>query len=100
VIHNQIGHHVDVGCECRDVGPRAEPDINLAVIDRVETRIRPVDRVKEREGVHTSEHTAQRPVQQMPKILERATRKSIDVRDQLRLILHGSSMAEAPHNWN
>ena len=93
VIDNQIGHHVDVGRERRDVGPRADAAIDLAVIDRVEAGIRPVDRMKEGEDVHAPEHLAQRSVQQLPKIAERAARKSIDVRDQLRLVLHGCSMA-------
>jgi hypothetical protein len=43
--------------------------------------------------VHASEHAAQRSVQQLPEIAERATRKPIDVRDQLRLVFHGCSMA-------
>ena len=93
MIDNQIGHHLDVGRERRDVGPRPDAGIDLAVIDWVEAGVRPVDRMKEGKDVHASEYLAQRSVQQLPKIAERATRKPIDVRDQLRLVLHGCSMA-------
>jgi len=49
--------------------------------------------MKKGEDVHPSEHLAQRPVQQLPKIAKGAARKPIDVRDQLRPVFHGCSMA-------
>ena len=53
--------------------------------------------MKERQHVHAAKRPVQRSVQQLPEIPEGAARQPIDVRDQLRLVLHdGSQPGIAP----
>jgi hypothetical protein len=49
--------------------------------------------MKKGEDVDASEHPVQPAVEQLAKIAERATWKPVDVRDQLRLVLHACSIA-------
>jgi hypothetical protein len=44
--------------------------------------------MKKREHVHAAERAGQRTIQQVLEIAERAGGEAIDIRDQLRLILH------------
>ena len=74
--------------ERRDVVPRAEPSIDLRVVDRIEAGVGAVDRMEERQHVDAAERAGERTVEQPLQIAERAAREAIDVGDQLRLILH------------
>ena len=66
----------------------AQAVIDLGVIDRVEAGVGAIDRMEERQHVHASERTLQRPIEQLLQVAKRAARKAIDVGDQLCLILH------------
>ena len=88
MVDDHVGHHVSPCGKCRHVVPRAEPSIDLSVIDRIETGVGAIDRMKEREHVHAAEDTFEGSLEQVPQMLKRPTRDAIDVRDQLRLILH------------
>ncbi len=78
VVHDQIGHHLGVGGQRRHVRPGPDAVIDLGVIDRIEARIRPIDRMKEREHVHAPERPVQRSAQQLPEIREGAARQPSD----------------------
>ena len=49
MVDDEIGHDLEVLPEGTDLGPAPEPGIDLGVIDRVETRIRAIDRREERQ---------------------------------------------------
>src|SRR5690606_26050567 len=62
--------------------------VDARMVDRVETRVRTVDRIEERQHVHAAEEARQRPVQQRPKLSETAAREPIRIRDQLDFVSH------------
>ena len=89
VVDDHVGHHLGPPREGRDVVPPAQAVIDLGVIDRVEAGVGAIDRMEERQHVHASERTLQRPVvEQLLQVAKRAARKAIDVGDQLCLALH------------
>ena len=88
VVDDHVGHDLGPPREGRDVVPCAQAVIDLGVVDRVEAGVGAVDRMEERQHVHASERTLQRPVEQLLQVAKRAARKAIDVGDQLCLVLH------------
>ena len=88
VVDDHVGHHVSAGRKRRDVVPRAETWIDLRVVDRIEARVGAIDRMEEGKHVDAAEDAGERSVEQVPQISKRSAREAIDVRDQLRLILH------------
>ena len=93
VIDDHVRHDVHAFGKGRDVVPRSQARIHLGVIDGVEAGIGAVDWMEERQHVDAPERARQRPVEQALKIVERAAGQPIDVRDELRLILHQSGIA-------
>ena len=88
MVDDHVGHDIDRRGECCHVIPGAKPSIDLRVIDRIETGIGAINRVKEREHVHASKRTVTRALEQLLQIAGRPSWQTIDIRDQLRLILH------------
>ena len=62
------------------------------MIDRIETCVRAVDRIEERQEMHAAEKTVQRPREQRIKLDEPAAGQPIHVSDQLDLVMHGSRL--------
>jgi hypothetical protein len=89
-----------VFCEGLDVGPGAQARVDLRVVDRVETGVGAVDRVEERQQVHTAEDAGQRAVarEQRRHFAQAAAAQAIDVGDELNLILHAFSSAVRTNN--
>ena len=72
------------------VVPRAQLWIYLGVIDWIEAGIGAIDRPKEGQQMNAAEQSSQRPViEQRLKLAKAAARKTIDVSDELDLVLHG-----------
>ena len=88
VIDDDVGHDVGACGERGDVFPGAEPRIDLRVIDRVESGVRAVDRMEERQHVDAAERSGERTLEQPLQVAERAAREAVGVGDQLRLVLH------------
>jgi hypothetical protein len=61
------------------------------MVDWIEAGVSPVDEMEEREYMHAAESAGKRTVEESPEVAESPTRQSIDVRDELRLILHQES---------
>src|SRR5436190_24391678 len=93
VIDDHVRHDVHASGKGRDVSPRAQSRIHLRVIDGVEAGIGAVDWMEERQDVNAAERPRQRRVEQPLEIVERAGGQPIDVRDELRLILHRPGIA-------
>jgi hypothetical protein len=90
MVDDYVGHDIGLGGERGNVIPRAKASIDLRVIDRIEPGVGAIDRVKERQHVHASKRTVKSAVEQELQIAHRPARETIDVRDQVRLILHCS----------
>jgi hypothetical protein len=88
VVDDQVSHHLSLRRERLDVAPRAQPWIDLRVIDWIEPGVGAVDRVEERQQVDAAEQPPQRPVEQMLELAEGASGQAIDVGDELRPVLH------------
>jgi neutral ceramidase len=88
MVDDHVSHHISPCGKCRHVLPRTKPSIDSSVIDRIETGVRAIDRMKKREHVHAAEDPIEGSLEQVPQMLKRPTRDAIDIRDQLRLILH------------
>jgi hypothetical protein len=58
------------------------------MVDRIESCVRAVDRMEERQHVDTAEDACQRAVEDRLQVAKRSARESIDVGDQLRAIVH------------
>ncbi len=93
VIDDHVRHDVHAFGKARDVIPRAQPRIHLRVIDGVEAGIGAVDWMEERQHVDAAERARQRRAEQPLEIVERAAGQPIDVRDELRLVLHRPGIA-------
>jgi hypothetical protein len=89
VIDDQICHDLDVLAERAHVVPSAEPRIDSGVIDWIEAGIGAVDRIKKWKQMHSAEYTFQLSLKEALKLPEPSFGKTVDVCDQLRLILHG-----------
>ena len=90
MVHDQIGHEIRALGQRADVVPRAQPGIDLSVIDRIEAGVGAIDRPKEWQQMNAAEESSQRPViEQRLKLAKAAARKTIDVCDELDLVLHG-----------
>ena len=72
MVDDDVGHDVGARGERGDVVPRAEPRIDLRVIDRVEAGVGAVDRMEERQHVDAAERPGERTVQQPLEVAERA----------------------------
>jgi hypothetical protein len=88
VIDDHVGHDVHLRRERRDVVPRAEPRVDLRVVDRVEPGVGLVDRVEERQDVHAAERALQGALEQGLQTGERPAGEPVDVGDELRPVLH------------
>src|SRR4030095_4284740 len=88
VMADQICHDLDVLAERAHVVPSAEPRIDSGVIDWIEARIGAIDGIKKREQMHSAEYTFQWSFKKALKFPEPSCGKTIDICDQLRLILH------------
>jgi hypothetical protein len=89
MIDDDVGHDVNPLRQRCDVAPPPKTRIDAGVIDRVETGVRTVDRIEERQQVNRAEHAVQRASQQRCKVAKAAAAGSIYISDQLDLILHG-----------
>src|SRR5438093_13435758 len=89
MIHDEVGHDFHVLAQRAYVIPSAEPRVDFCVVDRIETGIGAINRIKKRKQVHAAEYAFQRPLQQVLKFPKTSSGKTIDICDQLRLILHG-----------
>ena len=82
MVDDEIGHDLEVLPEGTDLGPAPEPGVDLGVIDRIETRIRAIDRREERQQMRTAERPAKRAAHDLTEADEIAG-ETIDVGDQL-----------------
>jgi hypothetical protein len=90
MIHNQIGHQIRVLGQPADVVPRAQPGIDLSVINRIEARIGAIDGPKEWQQMDAAKESSQWPVtEQRLELAKPTARKTIDVCNELDLVLHG-----------
>ena len=62
MIHNQIGHQIRALGQRAYFVPRAQPGIDLSVIDWIEARIGAIDRPKEGQQMNAAEQSSQWPV--------------------------------------
>jgi predicted HAD superfamily phosphohydrolase YqeG len=60
------------------------------VIDRIEASVGAIDRAVEGKKMRTSEQPLERSFEQILESAKAATRQTVDVGDQLNLIIHGS----------
>ena len=87
VVHDHVGHHVGLARERGDVVPSAQARVDARVIDRVESGIRAVDSLEERQNVHAAEEARERPGEELAQTRERAS-EAVRVGDQLDAVLH------------
>ena len=59
MIHDQIGHQIRALGQRAHVVPRAQPRIDLSVIDWIEARIGAIDRAKEWQQMNAAEQSSQ-----------------------------------------
>jgi hypothetical protein len=71
------------------VVPGAESRIDSGVIDGIKARIGAIDWVKKRKQMHAAEYTLEWSLKEAVEFRESSSGKTIDVCDQLHLILHG-----------
>jgi hypothetical protein len=90
VIDDQIRHDFHVRAERTHVVPGAEPRIDSGVIDWIEARIGAIDGIKKRKQMYSAEYTFQWSLKEALKFPEPSSGKTVDVCDQLRLIVHDS----------
>ena len=90
VIDDQICHDLDVLAERAHVVPGADPRIDSGVIDWIEAGIGAIDGIKKREQMHSPEYIFQWSLKELLKFPEPSSGKTVDVCDQLRLIVHDS----------
>src|SRR5580658_9547581 len=92
MIHDQIGHEFRALGQGAHVVPRAQPGIDLSVIDWIEARIGAIDRQKEWQQMDAPKEASQRPViEKRLELAKAGARKTIDVSDELDLVLHAWS---------
>jgi hypothetical protein len=89
VVDDEIGHDGGSRREGLDVVPRAETGIDLRVVDRIESGVGSVDRMKEGEQVNAAERFFQRTLEERRQVAKPTTREPIHVGDELRLVDHG-----------
>ena len=89
MIDDQIRHDFDVLAQSAHVLPRAQPRIDFCVIDRIEACIGAINGIKKWKQVHAAEYAFQWPLNEALKFPETSSGKTVNVCDQLRLILHG-----------
>ena len=98
VVHDHVGHHVEVRAQRPDVVPAAQPGIDSRVVDGVEARVRAVDGKEERQEVDAAENPRQRAAQQIAELAKPAAAQAIDVGDELDLVAHDGSPGLRP-SW-
>src|SRR4030095_2247615 len=89
VIDDQICHDFRLLAKRTHVVPGAEPLIDSGVIARIEAGVRPIDGGKKRKQMHSAEYTFEWSLKEALQLPDAPSGKTVDVRDQLRLILHG-----------
>ena len=76
MVDDQIGHEICALGQRAHVVPRAQPWIDLSVIDWIEARIGAIDRPKEGQQMNAAEQSSQWPVtEQRLKLAKAAARK-------------------------
>ena len=88
VVDDDVGHHVDVLRQFTDALPVAQTGIDLGVVNRVKTRVGPIDFVKERQQVNPAKNPLQGAAQEFAQFIQRLTAKTVDISDQLNLVFH------------
>ena len=64
MVDDEVGDDAAALRQRGDVAPRAQPGVDLEVIDRVEARVRAVEGSVEGQQVDAAEEAGERPVQQ------------------------------------
>ena len=88
VVDDHIRHDVGVAGERAHVIPCAQTRVDARMIDRIEARVRAVNRIEEGQYVHATKCARERTRQQAFQIAKRAGGQAIDVGNQLRLVPH------------
>src|SRR5687768_282348 len=102
VVDDHVRDHVHRTGERRHVLPGTEPGIDLRMVDWIETCVAAVDGEEERQHVNAAEDAFQRTADQRLEIAEVTSGKTIDIRDQLRLVSHrlAERSDEAARLWS
>jgi hypothetical protein len=96
VIDDEIRRQLEVFAQCAHVLPGAKTRVYFRVIDGVEARIGSINWVEKWEQVDTAENASQVAVKQCSQFAEAAAGQTINVSDELDLILQGCSQVVWP----